>query len=60
MVKEGCVRAVDGTDVSLRADTICIHGDGPHAAEFAERLRSAFEYEGIAVRAPGRASPASS
>lgn len=57
MVREGRVRAVDGTDVALRADTICIHGDGPHAAEFAERLRSAFEGDGIAVRAPGRARP---
>ncbi len=55
MVKEGRVRAVDGTDVALRADTICIHGDGPHAAEFARRLRSDFEAEGIAVRPPGRA-----
>jgi UPF0271 protein len=58
MVKEGLVRAVDGSEVSLRADTICIHGDGPHAAEFAQRLRGVFESAGIAVRAPGRASPA--
>ena len=50
MVREGKVRCVDGTDVAIRADTICIHGDGPHAAEFAQRLRSAFEAEGIEVR----------
>ncbi len=56
MVKEGRVRAVDGNDIPLRADTICLHGDGPHAAEFAQRLRAAFEAEGIAVRAPGRAT----
>jgi 5-oxoprolinase (ATP-hydrolysing) subunit A len=55
IVREGRVRAVDGTDIPLRADTICIHGDGPHAGEFAKRLRAAFEAEGIAVRAPGRA-----
>jgi UPF0271 protein len=55
MVREGRVRAVDGTDVALKADTICLHGDGAHAAEFAKRLRTAFEADGIAVRALGRA-----
>jgi UPF0271 protein len=60
MVREGRVRAVDGTDVVLRADTICIHGDGPHAAEFARRLRSALEVEGISVVAPGRGDAAGS
>jgi UPF0271 protein len=59
MVREGKVRAVDGTDVSLRADTICIHGDGAHAAEFARALRARFESEGVEVRAP-RASEARS
>jgi len=54
MVREGKVRSVDGDDVSIRADTICIHGDGPHAAEFARSLRSAFARESIAVRALGR------
>jgi 5-oxoprolinase (ATP-hydrolysing) subunit A len=50
MVREGKVRSVDGSDVAIRADTICIHGDGPHAAEFAQGLRSAFEGEGVEVR----------
>ena len=54
MVREGKVRAVDGTDVAIRADTICIHGDGAHAAEFARALRDGFEREGVEVRAPGR------
>lgn len=53
MVREGRVRTVDGDDIPLRADTICIHGDGPHAAEFARRLRAALEAEHIAVRAIG-------
>src|ERR687884_237359 len=49
MVREGRVRSVDGEDVAIRAGTICIHGDGPHAAEFARHLRAAFESEGVAV-----------
>lgn len=54
MVREGVVRAVDGNDIAITADTICIHGDGPHAAEFAKALRAGFEAAGIAVRAVQR------
>jgi len=56
MVRDGKVRAVDGTDIDIRADTICIHGDGAHAAEFARQLRSGFASAGISVRAMGRAN----
>ena len=55
MVREGRVASVDGGDVALRADTVCIHGDGPHAAAFARGLRAALEEAGVAVRAVGRA-----
>ncbi|HXT18446.1 MAG TPA: 5-oxoprolinase subunit PxpA [Gemmatimonadaceae bacterium] len=50
MVREGKVRAIDGNDIAIKADTICIHGDGPHAAEFAQRLRESFEAAGISVQ----------
>jgi UPF0271 protein len=59
MVREGKVTAVDGKDIALRADTICIHGDGPHAAEFARRLRDGFAAADIDVRAVGRAHASS-
>jgi UPF0271 protein len=55
MVREGKVTAVDGTDLAIRAETICIHGDGAHAAEFAQALRSAFAASGVSVRAIGAA-----
>ena len=54
MVKERRVRSVDGADVPVRADTICIHGDGPHAVSFAQALRTALEESDIEVRAPRR------
>ncbi|MDE3084542.1 MAG: LamB/YcsF family protein, partial [Verrucomicrobiota bacterium] len=38
MIREGKIRATDGTDISLKADTICLHGDGPNAVAFARRL----------------------
>jgi UPF0271 protein len=53
MAREGKVRSVDGNDIAIRVDTICIHGDGAHPAEFARRLRGGFEAEGIAVRPLG-------
>jgi 5-oxoprolinase (ATP-hydrolysing) subunit A len=53
MVREGRVASVDGGDVAVRADTVCIHGDGPHAAEFARGLRAALEAAGVEVRAVG-------
>jgi 5-oxoprolinase (ATP-hydrolysing) subunit A len=54
MVREGTVRSIDGHELSMRVDTICIHGDGPHAAEFAKSLRAGFEAAGVAVRPIGR------
>jgi UPF0271 protein len=51
MVREGTVTPVDGPPISMRVDTICIHGDGPHAAQFARQLRDGFERGGISVRA---------
>lgn len=54
MAREGRVTAVDGTDVVVKADTICIHGDGPHAVQFARGLRAALEAAHVEVRAPRR------
>jgi UPF0271 protein len=49
MVRDGLVTPVDGADIRVKVDTICIHGDGPHAGEFARRLREGFETAGITV-----------
>ncbi len=56
MVREGKVRALDGTHVTIEADTICIHGDQPGAAEFARELRALLVRLGVAIRAPGAGS----
>src|SRR5881275_1168213 len=52
MLREGKVRSVDGVDVDLRAETICLHGDNPEAVDFARVLRSQLEKEGVTIRAP--------
>jgi 5-oxoprolinase (ATP-hydrolysing) subunit A len=49
MVREGKVEAVDGTDIEIKADTICIHGDEPQALDFAVALKEELKAEGIEV-----------
>jgi UPF0271 protein len=49
MVKEHKVRAVDGTDIELCAESVCVHGDGAKALEFVNRIRDAFKKEGIKI-----------
>jgi UPF0271 protein len=53
MVRESVVRAVDGTDVSLVVDTVCLHGDGPQAVAFARRLRAELTRAGIEIKPVG-------
>lgn len=49
MVREGVVTAIDGRDVPVRADSICVHGDGEKALLFTNRLKEALENEGITL-----------
>jgi UPF0271 protein len=46
------VHALDGTEVPIVPDTICIHGDQPGAAEFARALRGLLARLNVAVRSP--------
>jgi len=54
MLREGKVKSVDGIDVDVRAETICLHGDTPGAVQFARALRSRLEKEGVQIKAPRR------
>lgn len=47
MVLDGTVTAVDGQSVAIQADSICLHGDGSHAVEFAEKIRLALTQHNI-------------
>ena len=47
MVKEGKVTAVTGRDVPVKADSICVHGDGPKALAFTRRIRERLMQEGV-------------
>jgi 5-oxoprolinase (ATP-hydrolysing) subunit A len=51
MVKEGKVKSQQGKDVELQADTICIHGDGAHALEFARHVNRSLRASEVVVKA---------
>lgn len=55
MVTTRTVVATTGEQVALQADTLCLHGDTPGAAELARRLRAALESRGVLVVAVGTA-----
>jgi len=52
MLREGKVRSVEGGDVAVRGETICVHGDTPGAVEFARELRTQLESESVKINAP--------
>ena len=54
MAKEGRVETIDGGDLYVRADTLCVHGDTPGAAALARALKDALAAEGLTLRAVGR------
>jgi UPF0271 protein len=58
MVTERAVEAVDGTRVHFTADTICVHGDTPGAADLAAAIRAALERAAVEVVPVGQTMPA--
>ncbi|MCL2054004.1 MAG: 5-oxoprolinase subunit PxpA [Oscillospiraceae bacterium] len=49
IIKEGLVKSVNGVDIPLKADSVCVHGDGVQALLFVEKIRAAFSEEGIEI-----------
>ncbi|MFT7774146.1 5-oxoprolinase subunit PxpA [Roseateles sp.] len=50
MVRDGVVIAVSGETVPLQAQTLCLHGDGPHALTFAHAIHKALTDAGVELR----------
>ncbi|WEG12962.1 LamB/YcsF family protein [Pullulanibacillus sp. KACC 23026] len=50
MVLEGKVKTQQNTDVLIQADTVCLHGDGPHALSFAKLIRTELSQAGVVVK----------
>ena len=56
MLREGLVRAVDGNEIAIEADTICVHGDTPEAVAFAAELRRRLTAAGISIAPVGNST----
>ncbi len=52
MVREGRVAVRDGGDAPITAETICLHGDGSHAVEFAQMIHGTLRRNGVDLCAP--------
>ena len=50
MLEKGSVLSLDGQEVSLLAETVCLHGDEPEALVHAQTLREALEKREVAIR----------
>ena len=50
MVAERVVTTVDGTDIALEIDSVCVHGDTPGAVQIATAVRAALELAGIVIQ----------
>ncbi len=51
MATAGRVTAIDGSQVNLSVESVCIHGDSPGAIEIASTVRDRMKAEGIDVKA---------
>ncbi|MBQ4867684.1 5-oxoprolinase subunit PxpA [Priestia megaterium] len=50
MVKEKKVFTVQNEEIPIQADTVCIHGDGAHAVEFAKAICDKLKEEQIIIQ----------
>jgi len=53
LVKEGKLVAVDGTEIELAAETICVHGDNPTAVMLTKKIRETLLVSGVEVKPMG-------
>jgi len=51
MALEGKVIAIDRTEIDLKADTLCVHGDNPAAVQMVKKIREGLKAAGVEVSA---------
>lgn len=50
LVQEGTVKAIDGSEIALKAETICVHGDNPQALALVRTIRATLGAAGVGIR----------
>lgn len=53
MVLKGQVTTLSGKVIPVKADTICVHGDGEKALLFTQKIRKALQENGVEIAAAG-------
>lgn len=53
LVREGVVASIDGADLPVRAETLCIHADTPGSPGIAAAVRAALEASGVRLARMG-------
>ena len=51
LVTQGSITAIDGTEVPIKADSVCVHGDTPGAVAMATAVRDRLASAGVELRA---------
>ena len=54
MIKEGKVTSINGKDIEMKPDSVCVHGDSEKALLFVQKIRNALQAEGIAIKPLGQ------
>ena len=49
LARDGLVTCMDGTVIEVHADSLCTHGDNPHALQLVTATRAALEQSGIRI-----------
>jgi UPF0271 protein len=50
MIVENSVTTVEQKIIPIQAETLCIHGDGEHAVDFARVIYTTLNQEGIKIK----------
>ena len=51
IILQETLQSTTGREMSIKADTVCIHGDGEHAVEFAQMINRALHQDNITISA---------
>ena len=50
MVNEGKVIAINGEDMNIKVDSICVHGDNPEAVEFVRLIKESLSKANVEIK----------
>jgi len=54
MVTDGTIASMDGTEIKVASDTVCVHGDNPAAVRLIKQIRERLLSSGVAITPLGK------